>query len=197
MAIRVVIFDYDGTVINSFLSASRISALAKKFCIMYMKWCYPLLEMLEIILHMQWPLHAAGMTCIEYMLDKNLLVGIATERSLAGLVVSARRSGMAIGALHFIRVRKSVLDAWVRYRLGTVFHAPSGKDGPRGFHTLIQWLHEHGVSPVEVLMVGDDDTDRRAAALHGFSFVMVDRHHPNFEPVYRLVAGATCDVPGA
>ena len=34
---------------------------------------------------------------------------------------------------------------------------------------------------------GDDETDRQAAVLHGFGFVMVDRYDPDFGLVYKLL----------
>lgn len=196
MAPKVVIFDYDGTLLNTFSGISRISILMKVLCFRYLKRCYLLLEMAETCLRIRWPLHRPALACIRHVKQRGLFLGIATGRSRWGLVRSASRSGMNLGLMDFVHVRSSLSDAWSADSLQSLMLRSHGrKKTPQGLAGVTRWLIAHGISPSEVLFVGDDETDRQAAVLHGFAFVMVDRHRPDFGPIYTLIAQETSEAP--
>ena len=197
MAIKVVILDYDGTILNTFFGISRISTLAKVLCFKYLKRCYLLLELIETCLHIRWPLHTPSVACIRYVKKEGLLVGIATGRSALGLVRSARRSGMDLKCMDFIHVRSSIVDAWtVPDQQALILRSHGRKETPQGLASITRWLVAHGISLSEVLFVGDDATDRHAALLHGFTFIMVDRYGPDFGQVYKLIVQKASEIPG-
>lgn len=194
--IKVVIFDYDGTLLNTFSGVNRFSSLAKILCFKYLKRCYLLLEVLETCLGIRWPLHAPGIACISHIRE-SVRIGIATGRSELGLIRSAHRSGMNLRLMDFIHVRSSISDAWgAPDQHVLVLRSHGRKETPQGLASIMRWLTAHGISPSEVLFVGDDETDRQAAAIHSFGFVMVDRYCPNFGLVYRLIVQETSEAPG-
>jgi|GEM_PF-5566469 len=185
--IKAIVFDYDGTIVDSF-SVSRIMGFVKLFCFRYFTLCYLLFEAAEIFLHLRWPIHPVTAACMRRAREAGLLVGIATDRSLWGIVTSARRSDVDLHLADVIRVRASIMDRWIRDRSASVFLRSRGtKDLPRGLGDLGEWLTARRIAPSEVLFIGDDQRDRRAALNQGFSFVGVDRHNPDLAPVYRMM----------
>lgn len=183
-----LILDWDGTIVDTFCPR-RASALLRLFCFRYLRFFYPYFEFLEFLFFRASRVHGGIETLIKEAREHDLLVGVLTDRSLFGLVASASACGFDLALLDFIDVRKSVFDRWTGKPKGTVvlFHR-GGKDAEGSLeYGLCRWLRINKISHKEILFVGDDQRDARAAARCGFKHFPVDRHHPDFTPIYEFL----------
>lgn len=189
--IEVVIFDYDGTLHDAFSGANRFSVWCRCFSSRHLRMLYPLLELVERVMGFYRPLFSAGIGCLEFARKRGLLVGIVTDRGLCSLVRSAGKGGLDVYSLDFVRVRKrlSYGNAIVSAQVPLIWRSAQWKDDLGGLSEVVRHLDSFGIAVSSVLLVGDDERDCRAAHLAGFRFVGVDRHKPDFMPVYQAIAG--------
>lgn len=185
--IKAIVFDYDGTIVDSFFSVSRLCLFVKLFCFRHFAVCYLFFEAVEVSLRLRWPVHQASIVCMNRAREAGLLIGIATDRSMWGLATSARRSGVELRLVDVIRARASIMDRWIPNRSVPTIRSRGRKDVPRALGALGGWLTARCIAPSEVLLVGDDERDRLAALNQGFLFMRVDRRNPDFAPVYEMI----------
>ncbi|MBI3631014.1 MAG: HAD family hydrolase [Candidatus Sungbacteria bacterium] len=164
---------------------------AKIFAFRYLRQWYLLLEIAEYLLHVEWGLHQAGILCLRDLRKRGMLMGIITDRSAFGFFRSVEKNDFPPETLDFVRVRRSIADFWSRtWPDRILFRSATKKDAPGGLGELADWFASSGFEPEEILLVGDDERDRRAAAIHGFHFVGVDRRTPDFSGVYEACGGS-------
>lgn len=180
-----IVFDYDGTLVDTFSSRNKIVTRSKEFCFRHFKTFYLLIEIFEMVCHLRWPVHQTSVKCLQEAKEQGLVVGIATQRSLWSFVQSARRNGFELQLLDFVHVRCSLLDPLVQTPMGMVVLRSSGqKDSIHGLLKLRQWLAAKGV--LRVMMVGDSDQDAHAASVNNFVYLKVNRYNePDLSEIYK------------
>lgn len=187
--IRVVALDYDGTLVDSFRGRPAIAAF-KIFFFHTVRPLYVLGELIEVAMRCRSALHAGADTFIRRLECRGFFIGVITDRSLFSFVVSSRRAGLPLEKFRFIHARRSFFDRFVRGFVPKgvrVFTTSHYKGDPRALGGFERFLIEFPIARREVCLVGDDVRDRLAASHAGFRFALVDRTHPDFPEVWRLI----------
>jgi hypothetical protein len=187
--VRIAACDYDGTLVDSFAGRTAIVAL-KIFFFRTVRPLYVFGELLEVAMRCHPALHRGAAAFTARVRRHGMLGGVITDRSLFSFVISARRAGLPLEKLHFIHARRSWFDRFVRTFVPEgvrVFTTSHYKGDPRALHGFEEFLAECGIARHEVCLIGDDVRDRLAASHAGFRFILVDRHHPDFPKVWRML----------
>lgn len=176
-------FDWDGTLVGSFHGNAQIAKI-KSFFFRRFQAIYFLAETIEALIGIQWPLAAGASDIIRFAHSRNIVIGIVSDRSLFGLLKSARKSGFDIGAVDFIHARDTALSRFVclpnRVAILRTAHLKR-KSG--SLNELIKFLSAKGINPHEALFVGDSEDDEIASLQNGFDFLLVNRLKPNLSAV--------------
>lgn len=191
MKVRVVAFDWDGTLLNSFRGHPIIRKMKSLFFMSFRRF-YILGELAEVYSGVSWRMHLDAHRTVDAIRAKGIAVGIITDRSLFSFVISALRAGFNLRNLDFIYARKSGLNRFVMRKIPTgvlVITTAYFKGDPKALADFARLCDALEVKPAEILFVGDDERDRIVAEQCGFKFVQVDRARPNF----RLVRDAICE----
>jgi len=190
LAIKALVLDWDGTLIDSF-RGSRWTAAAKTFFFRRLKSLYFLVDLAEMLFR-PGPLHREAMALILAAQQRGILVGIVTDRKTSSFVRSARRAGFGVWLLDFVHARRSRSHQPLLLRAGVSTLSTFRFKGERlALAPLMIYLEAKGIKPDEVLMVGDDERDCEAARECGFNFVKVDRYAPDFGPIYGFLDAKT------
>lgn len=177
--------DYDGTLINSFMGHAILRGL-KLLSFRFFRPIYVLGEFVEVkIFKTALPFHCGAKELIRWTIERGFVIGIVTDRTLYSFVKSAELAGLDLSVFEFIHARKSWLNRFASVPEGAdVLIADRFKGEESALSPLLIYIARRGFSPQEVLMIGDDERDVAAAAMHGFECVKVDRYGPNFAEVY-------------
>lgn len=183
--IRVVACDYDGTLVDSFRGNSAIVRL-KVFFFRALKRFFIFGEFVEVLARVRYALHAGAEEFVSSAIAAGLVVGVITDRSLFGFIISSRRAGLPLGLWRFVHARRSVLDRFVQYLVPgtvTVLTTSRFKGEIHALDGFVELCASLGTTSKDVLFVGDDERDRIAAEQYCFRFAHVDRTRPDFEAV--------------
>jgi phosphoglycolate phosphatase-like HAD superfamily hydrolase len=181
-------FDFDGTLINSF-AGSKMSRFLKELFFSKMRRFYLLAEIFEAVFRRRIFLHIGALHFLLSLKREGYKVGIVTDRSLFSFVIAAKRCGLPLSKIDFVHARRSMLDFLVRSRLQEhlVFLTNNFKGHPLALKKLEEYFSAQNIQKKDVVMVGDDGRDRLAAAYLGVYFVMVNRYTPDFSETMRLI----------
>lgn len=181
-------FDWDGTLLESFHGNTK-TARIKSFFFRRFQALYFVAEAIEALIGVRWPLAAGASDIIKFAHSRGIITGIVSDRSLFGLLKSARKSGFDIEAVDFIHARDTALSRFVRLpREVAILKTQHLKRKPGALNALMRFLSAKGVSPHEALFVGDSRDDEIASLQNGFDFLLVDRLKPDFSIVRRRIA---------
>lgn len=185
MNVRIVAFDWDGTLLNSF-RGHPVMRKVKSFFFMSFRRFYILAELAEVCAGVSWRMNLDAHRTVDVMRAKGIAVGIITDRSLFSFVISALRAGFNLRNLDFIYARESKFNKFVMRKIPAgvlVITTSYFKGDLKALADLARLSGALEVKPTEVLFVGDDKRDRITAEQCGFKFVQVDRGRPNFKLV--------------
>lgn len=183
--VKVVGFDWDGTLLNSF-RGHPIIRTAKEVFFKRLRRFYIFGELAEVCAGVSSHMHLDARYTIDAMRLKGVAIGIITDRSLFSFIISSQRARFNLKNLDFIYARKSKLNKLVKQKIPQgvfVITTPYLKGDPRALKDFIALYDALKVNPTEILFVGDDERDRVAAKQCGFRFIQVDRTRPNFKLV--------------
>jgi len=183
LSVKALMFDWDGTLARSFHGGAH-TAKIKSFFFRRFQALYFLAEAIEALIGVQWPLAAGASDLIRFARSRGIITGIVSDRSLFGLLKSARKSGFDIGAVDFVHARDTVLSRFVRLPNGVAFLRTAHLKRKSGaLNALMRFLSAKGISPHEALFVGDSEDDAIASLQNGFDFLLVDRLKPDLSIV--------------
>jgi len=181
-----MVFDWDGVLVKGASSRRQIVAL-KNFLLRYAPLLHRVGEILEaFVLKSQNSLCEGALDTILEAKRRGMMVGIATDRSLFSLVLSAERLGLDLSMFDFIQCRKHALNrsVWKRVPIGTRIIETGLKREPGAFVPLMVYFAMNRVLRKEVLVVDDDDWSIMGALQQGFHAIRVERNSPDFSQVW-------------
>jgi len=181
-----MVFDWDGVLVKGASSWRQVVTL-KNFLLRYAPLLHSVGEILEaFVLKSQNSLCDGALEIVLEAKRRGMVVGIATDRSLFSLVLSAERLGLDLSMFDFIQCRRHALNhiVWARVPTGTRIIETGLKREPGAFVPLMVFLAMNRVFRKEVLVVDDDDWSVMGALQQGFHAIRVERDKPDFSQVW-------------
>jgi phosphoglycolate phosphatase-like HAD superfamily hydrolase len=189
MRYKAVAFDWDGTLVNGFASRWLVVAMRNIFS-SYIRPLYGVSETMEAIFFR--PTHRLCVGARRAIVEagcRGMLVGIATDRSLFSLVMSAEAVGLNLAMFDFIQCRRYVLNRRMHERVParTKVLETGLKRERDAFMPLTLFLASNAILRHETLLIDDDERSVAAALKHGFHAMHITRNKPDFPGIWTHV----------
>lgn len=188
--IKAIAFDWDGTLADSW-KGHPVIATFKNLVFKAWRPLYIIVELAELCLRIRWNLHSGARRLLYEILERDLPIGIITDRSLFSVIIAMRRAKLPMEMFSFIHARKSCFDRFALHLVPgrvVIMTTPYYKGDSRALVALMEFFARLDIKPHEVFFIGDDKRDCLAAEQCGFKFERVDRMRPVFKTVRNVLS---------
>lgn len=176
MTIKMVVYDFDGVIVENRWTEKLWRWLAEKIKIKTPKFLFFLQEIIEFIFNKKPKRIEETIVSIKRLDQKCYFLGILTDRSLWSLAHSLEKINLNLKNFDFIQTRESMLDCFVETRfLPLSINKLAGtKPNILMFESLKKFAQENNINNIrEIMIIEDSKRMVNLARAHNFSAINI------------------------